>query len=81
MSKKKGEQQPQLFATYSYEWKSIQQIKVKDSIVIGDEEARVSSIKQEEAGMSWLVTYVVLSTNEKGEQIYFAHDFIYTRKE
>ncbi|GHO46235.1 hypothetical protein [Ktedonospora formicarum] len=81
MTRRKSEQQPQLFATYSYSWKSIQQLKIKDIIVVGDEEARVNVIKQDEEEVSWLVTYVILQSNERGEQIYFAHDNIYARKD
>lgn len=80
MPRKRDEQQPALFSTYHYEWRSIQQLKPKDILVIADEEARVSAIKHDEADMSWLVSYTNLSTNEKGEQLYFAHDFVYVRK-
>ncbi|GHO80909.1 hypothetical protein KSD_86800 [Ktedonobacter sp. SOSP1-85] len=80
MPRKRDEQQPALFSTYHYEWKSIHQLKLKDILVIADEENKVNTIKHDEANMSWLVTYTNLRTNDKGEQLYFAHDFVYVRK-
>ncbi len=76
MTKETNSQQ-QLFAapTTRYGWKSIQQVKRSEIIIVEQQKVKILAIRQD--GDYWLASYIDPVTEKKTEQLYNATDFVY----
>lgn len=78
MAKETNSQQ-QLFASTqnSYSWKSIEQIKRGEVIVVEQQDVKILGIRKD--GDYWLVSYTDPIDDKKMEQLYNATDFVYMK--
>lgn len=78
MAKETNSQQ-QLFASTqnSYSWKSVEQIKRGEIIVVEQQDVKILGIRKD--GDYWLVSYTDPVNEKKMEQLYNAADFVYTK--
>jgi len=76
---KENNSQPQLFVAPEtlYSWKSIQQIKRGEIIIVEQQEVKILTTRQD--GDYWLASYTDPTNDKKIEQLYNATDFVYTK--
>ncbi len=75
--KKRGSQQIPLFDAPRYGWKSVQEVKRGDSIVVAEQETLVTVVRQQDG--CWWVNYTHPRTGVKTEELYTANDFVFMR--
>lgn len=76
---KENNSQPQLFVApeTQYGWKSIQQVKRGEIIIVEQQEVKILTMRQD--GDYWLTSYTDPTSDKKVEQLYNATDFVYMK--
>ncbi|GAC1359791.1 MAG: hypothetical protein NVS2B12_21090 [Ktedonobacteraceae bacterium] len=71
--------QQQLFASdqNQYTWKSVQQMRRGEVIVVELHDVKILSTRQD--GDYWLLSYTDPFSDKKTEQLYNANDFVYAK--